>query len=423
MIQGDNPSNGQHEFDSPEFMSAIRDNSTVSSVIDTLKRRRENVLRGGVNCIPLPFERFRSELPGIEQEQYVIVTANEKVGKTSFADFLYVFHVLDYCYRNPDKCSCHIIYFSLEETVEKVITRYMSYLLYKLDGIRIAPTDLRSTNSDYPVPQEVLDKLESEEYKKRLDFFDANVQFETEDTNPTGILRVCKDYAKTVGEYKSHRQMSNGANFKEIEVFDSYKPYDPNHYKIVILDHIGLVDKEQGFRTKDSIDKMSEYGVKYLRNRFKYTFVAIQQQAAEAQGLEAVKQKRTVPTTSTLADSKYTSRDGDIVIGEFDPSRFGLPAWLGYKIQDADGTGLRSYGRFIYILANRNGEMGGICPLFFDGAVCHFEELPKPDDINAITPYYTKAQSIKSFKQTRKKAMLSLILFIRRLIGYDRKNI
>lgn len=24
--------------------------------------------------------------------------------------------------------------------------------------------------------------------------------------------------------------------------------------------------------------------------------------------------------------------------------------------------------------------MGGLCPLFFDGAVCRFEELPKPDD-------------------------------------------
>ena len=412
MIQGDNSSKTTYisdaEFDA--YASGLSDLTSTDKVLDNLRRRRENVIAGGVNCIPLPFPRFRSEVPGIEQGQYVIVTANEKTGKTSLADFVYVFHVLDYCFENVDKCSCHIIYCSLEESVQKVIERYMSYLLYKIDGIRIAPTDLRSTSIDYPVPQEVLDKFETPEYKKRLEFFEKCVQFETEDTNPTGILRVCQDYAKSVGEYKSHSQMSKGASFKEIEIFDSYVQKDPNHYKIVIIDHIGLVDREQGFKTKDAVDKMSEYFVKYLRNRFNYTCVAIQQQAAEAAGLEAVKQKRMLPTTATLGDSKYTGRDADLVLGVFDPSRFGLPEWLDYKIQDAANIGLRTYARFMYVLANRNGEMGGICPLFFDGSVCHFEELPRPDDVNALSAYYSRAQNLKSFRQTKKKSSLMLLL-------------
>lgn len=179
-----------------------------------------------------------------------------------------------------------------------------------------------------------------------------------------------------------------------------------------MVDHVGLVDKEQGFRTKDSVDKISEYFVKYLRNRYNFTCVAIQQQAAETEGLEAIKQKKMLPSTAGLGDSKYTARDCDIAFGLFDPSKFGLPSWLGYKIQDETNQGLRNYARFLYVLANRNGEMGGICPLFFDGAVCNFEELPKPDDINGITQFYVRAQNLKSYRQQRKLSALTLIMLI-----------
>ena len=110
-----------------------------------------------------------------------------------------------------------------------------------------------------------------------------------------------------------------------------------------------------------------------------------------------------------LCDNKMA----DIVLGLFDPSKFGLANWLGYKIQDADGTGLRNYGRFLYVIANRNGEMGGICPLFFDGAVCNFEELPKPDDVNGLSYFYAKAQNIKSYRQQRKLSALTLVNFIK----------
>lgn len=422
MIEGANKTSlTDEEFE--QYATGLNCASTTNDVIGRLIERRENLLNGGVNCIPLPFERFRSEIPGIEQGQYAVITANQKVGKTNLADYLYVFHALDYAFTHKDQCSVHIIYFALEESVQKVIERYMSYLLYQLNGIRLAPTDLRSTSSDYPVPQEALDLLQSEQYQERLRFFEECVQFETEDTNPTGILRVCEAYAKSVGTYASHKIKSNSLfSDKEVEVFDSYEQNDKNHYKIVIIDHIGLVDREQGFRTKDAVDKMSEYFVKYLRNRYNYTCVAIQQQASEAEGLDAIKQKKMVPSASYLSDSKYTSRDADLVLGLFDPSKFGLQSWLGYKIQDVDGTGLRNYGRFLYVIANRNGEMGGICPLFFDGAVCNFEELPKPEDVNALTQYYNKARDIRSYRQSKKLAKLTLSNFIKKQFNGQRNH-
>ena len=203
---------------------------------------------------------------------------------------------------------------------------------------------------------------------------------------PTSVPRPIrmKIYAELIGNYKNIRIKS-------------------------LIDNNNVVDKEQGFRTKDAVDKMSEYLVKYLRNRYNYTCVVIQQQASESEGLEAVKMKRMTPTTSGLADSKYTSRDADLVLGLFDPSKFGVPTWLGYKIQDNDGIGLRNYGRFLYVLANRNGEMGGICPLFFDGAVCNFEELPLPNE-NEIYDYYEKAKQLKTERRQRRTTIFLNII-------------
>ena len=411
MIVGANKSELNYD-DIEQCASELSCPSSTDEVIDNLTKRRENVVNGGVNCIPLPFDRFRSEIPGIEQGQYIVISANQKTGKTQIANYIYLFSVLDYCFEHRDQCSCHIIYFALEESVQKVIERYMSHLLWQLDGERYAPSDLRSTSRDYPIPEETLDLLKSEKYQKRFAFFNQCVQFDTENTNPTGILRVCENYAKSVGKYISHKQLSKSDFTKEVEIFDSYTQNDPNHYKIVVIDHIGLVDKEQGLKTKDAVDKMSEYFVKYLRNRYNFTCVAIQQQAADTEGLEAIKQKRMLPSAAGLADSKYTSRDADLVLGLFDPSKFGLPNWLGYKINDpSDGSGLKNYGRFMYVIANRNGEMGGVCPLFFDGAVCDFQELPKPDNINELSKFYAEVNTRKSHKQKKKLSSLMLAIF------------
>lgn len=119
------------EFD--YFAKELPDITSVDNILENLEKRRQNVLKGGTNCIPFPFERFRQEIPGIEQGQYVVVSANQKVGKSNWANYLYVFHALDYAFEHPEKCSVHIIYFPLEETIQKIIERYLSFLLFKIE--------------------------------------------------------------------------------------------------------------------------------------------------------------------------------------------------------------------------------------------------------------------------------------------------
>ena len=50
----------------------------INKVISNLEERRNNLLSGNINSIPSPFRRFRNDFIGIEQEQYIVVTAPTK---------------------------------------------------------------------------------------------------------------------------------------------------------------------------------------------------------------------------------------------------------------------------------------------------------------------------------------------------------
>lgn len=386
----------------------VSDDSIVSRVIKDLKERRNNVLSGNINSIPSPFERFRTDFVGIEQEQYVVVTAPTKVGKTQLASYLYVYTPLLYAFNNPDKCSVDILYFPLEETPERITQRFICFILNYLskDKISISPRDLRSTDNDKPLPESILNLLESTEYKEYLSYFENHVHFYTEDYNPTGIYKKCRDYALTVGKV-INKKVKYGDG-QEHEVFDRYEPTDKNHYTVVLVDHCGLIDEEKGMNLKQSIDKLSEYMLKYLRNRYKFTCVNVQQQSFENEGIEAQKFGKVETSIAGLSDSKYTSRDGDIVLGLFSPFKFSLPNYMGYDI-----TKFRNNIRFMTILVNRNGELGGTCPLYFNGASCVFRELPRPEDKDTLQKVYNYLNSKRSGKLYFMYSLIRLVKVIK----------
>ena len=377
--------------------------STVGDVLKNLQKRKDNVNKGGINCIPFPFPTMSKYLPGIEQEQFVVVTAGTKIGKSQFSSFLYIYNTLEYCFTHKDQCSCHIIYFPLEESVSRITERYMSHLLWQLDGMQISPSDLRSTSIDNPVPQKALDLLKTKPYQDRLKFFEECIEFDTENFNPTGIRSTCVQYAKKVGKVISHTITTKEG--EEMDIFDDYIPDDPNHFKIMYLDHLSLIDNEKGMTKKQSMDKLTEYCVKYLRNRYKYTCVIVQQQAFEQEGLEAIKQKNIMPSLAGLSDSKYSSRDSNVVLGIFNPNKFGLETWLGYDIKR-----LGNYARFVKILAARDYEGDISFGFFFDGATCDFKELPKPENVEELDKVYLRVSNIKKEKEKRRALTLTTLI-------------
>lgn len=372
-------------------MSTLKD-----LVVNNLEKRRERLLNGQLNRIPPPFTRFGEDFIGIEQSCYYTITSFTKGGKSQFTSYTFIYKPLLFCYESKADIELKILYFPLEETPERIMQRFISWLLYDYSNgkIHISPKDLRSTVT--PVSQEILNIIKSPEIQDIITYFEDHIIFPDEPCNPTGIYKYCVRYAEEhgtihtkVGKYKDEF-----GNLQERQVFDRYEQDNPNEYRLIIVDTINLIDTERGLTLKQSMDKLSEYCAKYLRNRYHYSPVIIQQQAFEQEGNEAFKIGRVRPSVAGLGDSKYTSRDSNVVMGLFSPFRFSLREYEGYNIAK-----FKDNIRFLEMIVNRDGEMGGLCPLFFDGAVCQFSELPKPDDREGLEKVYAYLDTLRNSKK------------------------
>lgn len=376
-------------------------------VKESLVKRRQKILNGGINSIPSPFVRFRTDFLGVEQGKYYVVTASTKASKTQFASFTFLYTPLLFAYHNPDKVRLKIFYYALEETPEDVMRRFMSHLIYEMSKgeLEISPEDLMSSRNDKPLPKEVLDFMEKEDFKKILEFFENSIIFSTSG-NPTGVYKECKEYAEEHGTvyYKKVKVKDELGIKKEVDKFDFYEPDDIDEYKIIIYDHVSLISTERGLTLKQSIDKLSEYCV-LLRNRYGYSPVVIQQQAFAGESLDAFKENKIRPTVANLSDSKYPSRDCNICIGLFSPYKHELPDYKGYNISI-----LKDNVRFAEVLINRGGQQGGLIALYFNGAVCDWKELPLPNDTINISKWYSWLQNKRGNKSAK-----SFFMYLRKI--------
>lgn len=388
--------------------------SLREKVIQNFRDRRQKLLDGGVNSIPSPFVRFSNDFIGIEQGTYYLVTSYTKGGKSQFVSYL-LYRALMFCYNSKADIKLTILYFALEETPERVLTRFISWLLYDYTDhkVHISPSDLRSSKNDKPVPEEVLDILESDDVKDMIDYFEKHIVF-SQESNPTGIYKFCRKYAEEHGRVLTRpaKYKDEYGRLQDTQVFDHYVPDNPDEYVIPVIDTINIIETESGFNKKQSIDKLSEYLAKYLRNRYRQSPIVIQQQNTDNESVESVKFNRTRPTTAGLGDSKYTSHDANIVLGLFSPFKFGLKDYLGYPIDK-----FKDHFRTLEVLVNRDGELGGIVPLFFDGAVCDWAELPRHDNTTEMGKVYAYLRALE--QPSELFFMHHVINFIKKL---KRKN-
>ena len=327
------------------------DLSLRDRVVANLADRRQRILEGQLNCIPSPFKRFSEDFIGIEQSCYYTVTSFTKGGKSQFTSYTFIYKPLMFCYFTKADIDIKILYFPLEETPERIMQRFISWLLYDFSKgrIRISPRDLRSTTS--AVSQEILDVINTDEIQDILKYFEEHVIFPEEAANPTGIYKYCKSYAKAHGKVYTRTKIFKdefGVEYEK-EVFDRYEQDNPNEYRLIIIDTINLIDTERGMTLKQSMDKLSEYCAKYLRNRYFFSPVVIQQQAFDQEGNEAFKVGRVRPSVAGLGDSKYTSRDSNVVLGLFSPFRFALKEYEGYDISK-----FKDNIRFLEMIVNRD---------------------------------------------------------------------
>lgn len=99
-----------------------------------------------------------------------------------------------------------------------------------------------------------------------------------------------------------------------------------------------------------------------------------------------------------------------MLIGITNPYSHELSEYLGYNILE-----FKSNIRFIEIVLNRDGNSNGICPLFFDGAVNDFRELPLPTDTQKLQEIYNYLNKIRGTARTTASRIFLLFSNIKKL--------
>lgn len=315
---------------------------------------------------------------------------------------MFVYESIFYAIQHPEQLRLKILYFTLEMGSEEKFYEFLCHLLFRLDNIRISPTDLKSTSAERPVPQEILDLLESERYQFYIDKFKDIVTYINDIKNPTGINKYIRSFMLDRGKFhfKKGKAKDDAGNTIDVDIIDYFEYNDPDEYVLVILDNYSNLTLESGMNKMQTIEKMSKYAIT-LRDQFELNFTAVQHQAQAQEGIENQKLNKLYPSSDGLADCKTTTRDANLVLGLFSPFKYGLREYEQYDI-----TKFRNNIRFLMVLEDRdNGAGGQVCPLFFDGAVSTFTELPLANNTTEINKVISYIDNV-----VRKKSSYSFLL-------------
>lgn len=373
------------------------------SIYNKIKTNLQNHQKGYFNCIPfIGLERLEKYLPGIEQATNYILTAATGVGKSKLARFLFIHNPIMFIENNLNSdIDLDILYFSLEESIEKVILSEVSKYLYTKYGLSLSVKELSSVGRYNTIDNDILDKIkESETYVKN---FLSKVQIIDNIRNATGIYKKVRDFALTVGTYYDKNNIP--LNKEEIQhVLNSsdetyqkiayYKTHNPKHYVIIIIDHLSLLQPELNEDLRLTMSKMSNrYGLRF-RDKFGFTTVFVQQQAMSKEAVEVNFQGKTIeeklePSIDGLGDNKAVGRDVNVILGLFAPERYKIPSHNGYNIKK-----LKDNYRSLNILKDRDGVSNKKLPLFFNGATGYFKELPLPADTETLEKVYKYCDKI-----------------------------
>lgn len=318
--------------------------------------------------------------------------------KTQIADFLFLYNTIKQVVDNNLNIRLKIYYFTLEMTAEEKMLSAFSNILYLKEGVRISPTDLKSTKADRVLSAEHLELIKK--YQKYFEKIEEVVTFVDNIRNPFGIFNMLREHARANGtQHKKKVQFKNNktgeVTTKEID--DYYEPDDPDEYVICLVDHVSLISQEREngrmLSLHESISKLSSNYLVQLRNKYNYIPVVVQQQSAASESLDNFKANKLKPSLNDLGDNKLTGRDANLILGLFSPFRHEIKNYLGYNIEK-----FRDNIRFLEIIGGRQGGGGTVCPLYFDGAVNFFKELPTPEDTKGINQVYEFLKTIRRGK-------------------------
>lgn len=349
-------------------------------------------------------QRVSRYLYGTQRGRYYLIGADSSVGKTTLADFMYILNAWQSAKKRG--VAIKIFYCSLEVSKTDKIARWVSYYIFLSTG-KCMPSEFilgrvegnLVTDDDLKLIMDAYDKVNT--MMKDIIILDTG-------TSPTAIYESIINYhyekeGKVIRRKPSAADVRNGVKGDVID----YIPNDPNAYTLLAIDHLGLLDPENGLDLKGTMDRMSKYGIR-LKNIFKTTCVFIQQfstdllQSKRQHMMSMPANKRAsaiIPTRLDFGDSKTLFRDAEIVIGLVKPYLFDIEEFWGISTSKVSSGGLGEYMIAQCLMKNRYGTSNKIMPLFINPIAGTSYDLPNSLDQSVMAPWYNKAKELDDIAQ------------------------
>lgn len=350
-----------------------------NDLYEKINQNVEKKIGGGITSISPPFPRLAKKFPGWVKGTYTIITANSGIGKTKVTKFFAVTSVYNFIKENPS-IKAKVFYFALEESKETFWLSMISTVLHDKYNLDISPQQLMSLG-EFTLNSDILDKVKSVE--EEINDMEKYIDVIDHIFNPYGIYHYVREWFKTanIGHFKVIKS-------EEGDIAGDFVYDDENMYVFGITDHISLLspESEGKFSQQKTLhEAMSyfsqQYCLKQFTKRLKMVTINVQQQAADKEKQEFYRgqsiEKKLEPSLEGLADNKLISRDADLVLGIFAPTRYELEKYRKYDINR-----LKDRYRCIIFLKDRHyGLANTYLSLYFNGASNVMKELPPENEM------------------------------------------
>lgn len=343
-----------------------------------LKHRIQEGLNGHYEGLDNGFNRINKYIFGVQRKCITTIGGGSGSGKTTLVDFM-LFNALSHADRY--NIPVEVFYYSYE--IDNITKRcnILSSWIYKKYGIIIPPEKIKGLGSNRLTEEEL--KIIDEEIKY-VDYLFSRIRFRYKSRTPEQMFEELSKYAEDNGTYSIVNKNIDG---KIIAYKDKYLPNNPKQYRIIIIDHVALIDTSSSEDSvKLTLDKWSQYAIK-LRNTYGYTIFNIQQ---FNDGLSSVDRQKfkgvdLSPSQQDFKDSRNLYQDSDIVLGLMNPYKMDMKECLRLSVAPFKGRLL-----MFKIIKNRLSKDNIAVSLYFKPEAGTFEELPKSEEFINNPELYNK---------------------------------
>lgn len=346
--------------------------SLYEKVVRELKIKKERKERGLHNGIPFAFPRWQDYYPCIEKGQYIGVLAASGIGKSRFIRHTFVYKVIEFSLLADYPVK--ILYFALEDNKIAVYKKIIAHYLYKQKGIRVSAKLIDSINE--PLPDNIMEHIINDEEFYKL--VEDRLILINDALTPNQIADQCRKAHEAYG--KTHHIIAIVDNYANL----CQDPQDTSEYLAIKRFSRNLVRLELCKKMNLTVIAVLQADYESEKNAFRNVGKPIS-------SLE--------PNLASLGEIKIISRDMYSVFALFAPIRYEI---LKYpSVKDGYDIGrLKNRFRSLIHLKSNEGDMAPRLPLYFDGGVEEFTEMPRLDDV-ALDNLYKHIEKEEAEKRER----------------------